>query len=103
MPGRRHEETDRARGLAPNTFDFGHTSDNQSSVSVGPERAGTMVEKAPGGEPALEKSRREPSSLVLAILAAGIVLIGIIFTGVYAYHRLLRTPEEVANQLARDF
>src|ERR1041385_6448693 len=91
---------------ALNTFDFLRGSVNQSSVSVGPsERAGTVEGTAPGGAASSQKAGVESPvkwrSLALIVLAAGIVLVAIMLAGTYAYHRFWRTPEEVANQLAK--
>jgi len=89
-------------------FDFSAGFDKQISVSVGPiERAGTVEEKEPGRKRSPEESTsgrpiRSRHSLALAILAVGLVVVAIILAGTYAYHRLLRTPEEVAMQLAKD-
>lgn len=94
---------------ALNKFDFGPGSDNQSSVSVGPsERPGTVEGTASGVAPISKKSAAEAPagrrhSLAITILAVAVAVVGIILAGTYAYHRLWRTPEEVANQVARDF
>jgi hypothetical protein len=88
-------------------FDFGSGFAKQIGVSVGPiERPGAVEKKAAGITPPAEGPAPRPPrgrhSLALAILAAGVAIVAIILAGTYAYHRLLRTPEEVAMELAKD-
>src|ERR1043166_5480544 len=96
-------------GAAPNALSLtlARSLNTQISVSVGPiERRGSVEVRAAGPEPAekqeVDRPVRGRHSLTLAILAVGLVVVAIILAGTYAYHRLWRTPEEVAMQLARD-
>jgi hypothetical protein len=41
-------------------------------------------------------------SLAIAILAFGFVMVAIILASTYAYHRVLKTPEEVAKDVAKE-
>ena len=65
------------------------------------------VENKPAAPDVSDKrnGRRGPSrgrySLAVAILTFGFVIVAIILAGVYAYHRLLKTPEELAKDVAK--
>ena len=82
------------------------TFGNQTGVSAGPiEHAGTS-ENVPakmtpaGGNEGRGRPERSRYSLAVAILAFGVVIVAIMLTGTYVYHRLLRTPQEVATDVA---
>jgi hypothetical protein len=78
---------------------------NQTGVSGPVERVETVEEKPAQRSVSEQKKQgrtRGRYSLAIAILAVGFVIVAIILAGTYAYHRLLKTPEEVARDVAKE-
>jgi hypothetical protein len=74
-------------------------------VSGPVERMGAVEEKPAKSSGSLEREQSRPRSnysLAFAILALGFVIVAVILAGTFAYHRLFKTPEEVAKDLARE-